>query len=352
MSTMVTTLGFLDTFNATLDRSAREVLHAAPDRVSVSLRGFEPVDGDTVAAVRNLPQVGGLSTGLLVTASASAGSRSVDLVTEVLRPGAAWTPTLTAGTADGGIVLAAKAAADLGVAVGDPITLTHPRAGAAGGLETVRSTLRVAGLHPNPMRMMAYLDPGSAAVLGLDGVTNLLTVTPSAGTDPGALRPALLAVPQVGAAEAGRTTVEGTRAGLAEFLGILRVAAVVTLLLALLTAFNTASIGMGERSREHATMLAFGLPVRTVLGMTTLETLLLGVAGTVVGLAGGYGVLAWMTVTTVPAVMPEIAVTATVAGSTVAAALLLGVGTVAAAPLLTLRRLRRTDIPSALRLVE
>jgi putative ABC transport system permease protein len=187
---------------------------------------------------------------------------------------------------------------------------------------------------------------------GLDGVTNLLTVTPSAGTDPGALRPALLAVPQVGAAEAGRTTVEGTRAGLAEFLGILRVAAVVTLLLALLTAFNTASIGMGERSREHATMLAFGLPVRTVLGMTTLETLLLGVAGTVVGLAGGYGVLAWMTVTTVPAVMPEIAVTATVAGSTVAAALLLGVGTVAAAPLLTLRRLRRTDIPSALRLVE
>ncbi len=352
ISTLVTTLGFLDTFNATLDRSSREVLHAAPERVAVSLRSFAPVDGDAVRAVRDLPQVGGLSTGLLVTATASAGSRSVDLATEVLRPGATWTPTLTAGTARGGIVLAAKAAADLGVTVGDRITLTHPRVAASGGLETARSTMRVAGLHPNPMRMFAYLDSSSATVFGLDGVTNLLTVSPSAGTDLPALRHALLAVPQVAAAEAGRTTVEGMRSSLEEFLGILRVAAVVTLLLALLIAFNTASIGMDERSREHATMLAFGLPVRAVLGMTTLETLLLGVAGTVVGLVGGYGLLAWMTASTIPAVMPEIAVTATVAGPTVASALLLGVGTVAAAPLLTLRRLRRTDIPSALRLVE
>lgn len=38
--------------------------------------------------------------------------------------------------------------------------------------------------------------------------------------------------------------------------------------------------------------------------------------------------------------------------TTVVAALVLGVATVAVAPLLTLRRLRRTDIPAALRLVE
>jgi putative ABC transport system permease protein len=53
-----------------------------------------------------------------------------------------------------------------------------------------------------------------------------------------------------------------------QFTGILNVAAGVALLLVLLIAFNTASIGTDERSREHATMMAFGLPARTVLGMT------------------------------------------------------------------------------------
>ena len=142
------------------------------------------------------------------------------------------------------------------------------------------------------------------------------------------------------------------RTSLEEFVGILQVAAAVTLLLALLIAFNTTSIGVDERSREHATMLAFGLPVRTVLGMTTVETALVGAVGTVIGVLGGYGLLRWMTATTIPPVLPEIGVTATLSTPTMAQALTLGVLTVAIAPLLTLRRLRRMDIPSALRVME
>jgi len=71
-----------------------------------------------------------------------------------------------------------------------------------------------------------------------------------------------------------------------------------------------------------------------------------------IGIAGGYGVLRWMSATTIAEVMPEIGVSATVAGATVVQALALGVLTVALAPLLTVRRLRRTDIPSALRVME
>lgn len=99
-------------------------------------------------------------------------------------------------------------------------------------------------------------------------------------------------------------------------------------------------------------MRAFGLPVPSVLGLTTAETVLLGTVGTALGIAGGYAVLAWMTSTTIPSVMPEIGVTATLNPSTVIAALLLGVGAVAIAPLLTLRRLTHLDLPATLRVVE
>ncbi len=105
-------------------------------------------------------------------------------------------------------------------------------------------------------------------------------------------------------------------------------------------------------AREHATMMAFGLPPRTVLGMTATETVLVGVLGTVTGVAAGYGLLAWLTATTIASVMPEIGVTAALSAGTIAAAVLLGTATVAVAPLFTLRRLRRTDIPSTLRVVE
>jgi putative ABC transport system permease protein len=258
---------------------------------------------------------------------------------------------VTRGTTRGGIVLSEKAAHDLAVDIGDTVTVEHPQATGT-GLRTVRSPMRVAGIHPNPMRMLAYLDPEAAAGFGLAGATNLLTVTPAAGVSPETVRRALLAIPHVASARTAQATTEGMRTSLDEFVGILRVAAAVTLLLVLLIAFNTTTIGVDERVREHATMLAFGLPPRTVLGMTTVETVLIGVAGSAVGVLGGYGLLRWVTATTIPSVLPEIGVTAGVTATTVALALGLGVVTVAIAPLFTLRRTRRMDIPSSLRVME
>ena len=57
--------------------------------------------------------------------------------------------------------------------------------------------------------------------------------------------------------------------------------------LALLIAFNSSAIGIDERRRENATMLAFGITnVRTVV-LAVAESLIIGVLGTLVGLAGG-----------------------------------------------------------------
>jgi putative ABC transport system permease protein len=350
ITTLVTVFGFLDTFRGTLDLAEDELLHTAPDRVSVTLDTFQPVDGEVIRQVATLPEVATIDPGLLVPGTARAGRRDVDLAIEVVADDARWTPTLTSG-ATGGLILASKAAHDLGVGVGDTVTIEHPEATET-GLRTVATPMRVAGIHPNPMRMLAYLDPDSAAAFGLTGTANLLTVTPAAGISPDTVRRALLAVPHVASAQTAYAATEGMRASLDEFVGILQVAAAVTLLLALLIAFNTTSIGIDERAREHATMLAFGLPVRTVLAMTTIETVVVGAAGTGAGVLGGYALLRWMAATTIPAVLPEIGVTATLSGTTVTEALALGVLTVAIAALLTLRRTARIDIPSTLRVME
>lgn len=351
ITTLVTVFGFLDTFRGTVDRAENELLHAAPDRVAVTLDSFQPLHGDVVGQVAALPHVASVDPGLLVAGTARAGGHQVELAVEVLAEHPDWTPTLTGGTLGGGITLADKAARDLGVEVGDSISLEHPQATST-GLRTVRTPARVAGIHPNPMRMLAYLDQNSAAAFGLTGTTNLLTVTPADGVNPETVRRALLAVPHVASAQTAQAATQSMQASLDEFVGILQVAAAVTLLLALLIAFNTTTIGVDERAREHATMLAFGLPPRTVLGMTTVETVLVGAAGTAIGVLGGYLLLRWMTATTIPSVLPEIGVTATLSTLTVVEALALGMLTVAIAPLFTLRRTRRMDIPSALRVME
>lgn len=351
ITTLVTTLGLLDTFGATLDRAEAETLHAAPDRVSVALDTFQPVDGDVVHAVEQLPEVGAAEAGLRVTAVADPDGKAVDLLVDVLPADARWQPTLAEGRRDGGLLLAEEAAADLGVGVGDTVTVEHPQATST-GLRTVRTPMTVVGLHPNPMRVFAYLDPAVADAFGLTGTANMMSVTAADGYRADDVRRALLGVPHVASAQTPRAAVDGMRATLDEFVGILDVAALITLLLALLIAFNTTSIAVDERSREHATMLAFGLPVRTVMGMTAVETVIVGALGTLAGIAGGFLVLRWMAATTISEVLPEIGVTASLSTTTLVGALGLGVVTVAAAPLFTLRRVRRTDIPSALRVME
>src|SRR5499425_379386 len=318
IATLVTIIGLLDTFRATLGSASAELLRTAPARVTVSLDSYYPVTGPAVAAVRRLPAAGKVQAGLLVPGTVRAHGTSVGVAAEVLPPGAIWAPALSGGKLTGGLVLSGKAAADLGVS--------------AGGLATVSSPVRVAGISPSPMRAFAYLTPATAAPLfGLAGMTNLLTVLPSPGHSTADVQRALLTVRHVASAQSVRAVTDGLRSSLDQFTGILNVAAAVALLLVFLIAFNTASIGTDERAREHATMMAFGLPVRTVLGLITIESLLVGVVGTVIGLAAGYGLLAWLTATTIASVMPEIG---------------------AAAPLFTLRRLHRIDVPSTLRVAE
>ena len=222
----------------------------------------------------------------------------------------------------------------------------------AGGLRMESTGVRVAGISSLPVRDFAYLPASAAAEFGMTGYLNALTVTPAAGYSAADLERALLDLPHVASAQGVQATLDGLRSALNQFSDILSIASAVALILVLLIAFNTASIGIDERSREHATMIAFGLPVRTVLAMTMIESLLVGIVGAAAAVAVGYGVLTWLVATTMPSVAPDIGIITSLSVNTIVAAMLLGSAVVAAAPLLTLRRLRRMDVPSALRILE
>jgi putative ABC transport system permease protein len=158
--------------------------------------------------------------------------------------------------------------------------------------------------------------------------------------------------PGVASAQPATSTVAAFRSALEDYTGILQVAAAIIFLLTGLVAFNAVTIGVEERTREQATMFAFGVPRSVVVAGLAVEGLVLGILGTAVGIAGGRALLAWIVERQVPEILPEIAVRAHLSGATLGTTALLGVLAVGAAPLLVIRRLRRMDVPSALRVAE
>ena len=86
--------------------------------------------------------------------------------------------------------------------------------------------------------------------------------------------------------------------------------------------------------------------------MAVVESLLIGLIATALGFAGGYAMLTWMVEILAEGSMPEMGLAVVFSPTTLAIALGLGALAVAAAPLLTIRKLRRMNIPSTLRVME
>jgi putative ABC transport system permease protein len=248
-------------------------------------------------------------------------------------------------------VISAEAARDLGIAPGDVVTLEHPSQRGA-GIEIVQSPIVVSAVQPSPFRFVAFVDRAQLTGLGLPPVVNQLSVLPAAGATPAQVQRALFGMPGVASVQPVSATSKVLQNSLDDFVGIFRVLELFILLLTLLIAYNATSINTDERRREHATLFAFGLPMRRVLRMDVVEGALIGLLGTGIGLVAGAALLRWFTTTLIGNTMPELGLDVTMSAATIITALLLGVLAVAAAPLLTIRRLRRMNIPDTLRFVE
>jgi putative ABC transport system permease protein len=208
------------------------------------------------------------------------------------------------------------------------------------------------GLTSMPLRYLAFMDTDAAELMALQGTTDVMVVTPAEGVSNDQFIRTLYGLPGVGSVQNPSATVAAVSKQLDEILDILRIVDAALVLLAALIAFNSTSINLDERAREQATMFAFGLPVRSVLGIAVTESVVTGVAGTLLGIAAGRLLLTWMITRMLPGIVPDIGVIDHLAGRTVWIALGLGVLAVSLAPLLSYRRLARMDVPSTLRVME
>ena len=327
----------------------------------VQLDTFHRVDDPVVTAIENATSVDVAEPGLrfpaMVSVPGDEGEPLAVLVDLIDPVDGTWTPTIIAGDArdgddaNGGLILADKAARDLGVGVGDTVALGHPVAGPDGfGLET--SQVEVTAIHANPVRTFAYMPLTEARRFGLDGLTNVVNAYPADGSTWPDVQRELFGQPGVASIQGMSRLGESFDEYLQQFIGVLFIAAGAVLVLALLIAFNASRITVDERRREHATMQAFGLPASTVLAGVVKESILIGVLATVIGTAAGFGFLRWMVDNLVETTVPELLMTATLSVSTMVTAAVVGVLAMAVAPLFLARRLVKMNIPDTLRVME
>ena len=356
ITVLVGVVGVVDSFRRTIELANDEIVRESPRRTAVDLQSFRPTDDPDVAAIEASPLVAGSEAHLRVGGTLEHDGTDVDVFLE-LQPldDGLWSPSLSdTAPRDGlpGIVITEKAARDLGVTAGDAITLRHPRRTGLTSYRLVRSTVRVVGTSPLPTRFVAFMDIADAKVMNLAGITNSVVVDPVDDASLGQLERSLFGTAGVASVQPVRESSDTIRKEIDRYLGILTVVEAAVLLLALLIAFNSASINADERARDNATMFAFGLRTRTVLRMSIVECGIVGVLGTIVGVAAGWLLLDWLVQSLLPETFPDLAIVTYIATRTLVVALVLGVIVVALAPLFTYRKLRRMDIPSTLRVME
>jgi putative ABC transport system permease protein len=356
LTVLVGFLGIMDSVFDAVDTAETESVGTHPDRVTVGLDGFRLAASPEVSAVAGADTVAVAEARLILGASL-VGSEDIDIFIEAadLQSGM-WRPTISSGALptgpSPGIILTDKAADDIGVAAGEMVTLRHPQRVGLTSYEFVDTEVIVSGTHPNPVRSIAHMDLAHAGLFNLEGIVNGMNVLPAPGFDTAAIQQDLFELEQVASVQSVTAVTQAVRDAFNELLGIVQMMVGVVLLLALLIAFNTAAINLDARAREHATMFAFGVKVRTALRMAVTESLVIGVLATLLGVAGGFAMVWWMTQVLLTETLPDFSLEAAISTGTLVAVALMGIVAVTLAPVFTVRRMRKMDLPGTLRLVE
>ena len=348
--------GVMDSFDSTLAASRREALAGSPQRLTVDLVSPQSPRSTSVRGIAGASSVGRSQTSLRLASTLASGARRIEVSLEALddqRP--IWHPSLRDGTLPAlqpGLVIARRAAIDLHKSVGDRVSVVHPVPTGPTTFRLATTTLPVTAIHTSPLRFLAYVNAPAAARLHATGLVNRISVVPAAGRTADDVKAELLRRPDVAAVQGAAATTDAVDQRMEQFNEILLITVAIAAAMALLIAYNATAINAEERVREHATQFAHGVTVARVVRGGIVEAMIIGALGTVVGIAAGRALLSWLINTNMPETMPEIGTLTSVAPFTYVLALVTGTLMVAVAPLLTVRRLRRTDLSGALRVVE
>ncbi|MCY3894162.1 MAG: hypothetical protein OXF65_12810 [Acidimicrobiaceae bacterium] len=363
LAIMFAMLSLSSTFAGTFEQGNEELLGSEPDRFMVQMDSLYPVDGPQVQDVLADPtvQLGepAMVLGANVTATASGDADDpirLDLAVRFVDFGSTvWTPTASEGSlprGSPGIVLADKAARDFGVGVGDEVVVTHP-ALVDGAFTHSTRTVEVAAIHPHPLRLNAYMDLSQASAWGFGGLANIVTGVPADGSSLNDVKRSLFGSGKGVALVQGLSeTFQSVEDSQEQSRGVFFITQIFVVFLVMLIAFNTANINVDERSRDHATMFAYGIPVRRVIANLSMEGLLLGVVAAVLGGLFGYALLLWMALFLLPTAIPDIGMIVSVRWWEMAVSFVVALAAIALAPVFPGRKLKKMFIPGQLRVME
>jgi putative ABC transport system permease protein len=348
--------GVIDSFNTTLGASRAEALAGSRQRLTVDLAAPQPATAATLQAISDSRVIGAEQPSLRLPSTFSAHGRRLDAFLEIVaRNRPLWYPTLRAGRLPDeppGLVIAQRAAEDLRVRIGDRLTVRYPAPTGHRSYRLASATIPITGISTSPLRFVAYSNAPAAATMGLSGLVNRVSVVPASGYTATDVKRALLALPAVTAVQGAAAMTDAVDQTMSQFTDVLIITVAIAMIMALLIAYNAAAINAEERTRETATMFAYGIRPGGVIGGNVFEALLIGTLATIVGLAAGYAILRWIIDVSMRSTMPDLGTLISISAVTYGLAALAGIVSVSVAPLLTLRRLKRTDVPSALRVVE
>ena len=372
---LIATRGMLDSAAETLDAARVEHLQGRPDMMLVGLDGFYPVAGLS-AMTQGTSSTSGQGLDAMISQAtpfinlpgrvSSQGREGFDVLIQLMDLDSdLWSPTLLQGAGAGpaqsqdpapaagaGVIIAQKAARDLGVDVGDTIVLQHPYRESLFAYRQEESEVQVIGIHADVARMYVYMDRRDAALMNLDGLANGLRVDPAPGVEREVVRKELSQMPGVVSVQPVSALLDTFDDLIDMMVDLFTTSQYVAILLAFLIAFNTSSINVDERRRELATMFAFGTRVRTAIRMAVVENLVTGIMGTVAGIGLGWVVLQRLLIARTETMIPELGLLIHVSPATLGLVGLLGVLVVALTPVFTARRIIKMDIPATLRVVE
>lgn len=174
---------------------------------------------------------------------------------------------------------------ELGVSVGDTLTLAFPTLGTTG-------SAAIAGFVDEPLGTFAYSTLDVAAELSGTGQPNQVAALDEAGADGSAVRDALAALPDVAAVTDPQGVVETMRSSFALFYGLVGIMLVFGSIMAFAMIFATMSVNIAERRGEIASLRAEGFGLRQLRALIGAENLVMVVMGIIPGLAVG-ALLGW-----------------------------------------------------------
>jgi ABC-type antimicrobial peptide transport system permease subunit len=142
----------------------------------------------------------------------------------------------------------------------------------------------VIGIYGSQVRFWAFIDLSESSILNCTGLINSIMLVPKSGVSVDSIQRDLFGIPGYSGAQTIIKLVETYEELIELFNSILEVIQYAVIALTLLLAFNTATINFDERIREFATMGAFGTPIRTSTWVLMVESIIIGIFGTLLGI--------------------------------------------------------------------